>query len=152
MNAIVKPLRVILTGAPESTAFAVELFVRSGDTAVMPIPVVGACLRVGMRPELWHSAMSSMMACHPQNIVFTRGTRDDHRWIIARRGLILNITETLDVEVRLSYDDRTPYWTDTSSDTLSQKLNAAMKICNILSRDAKKHEIPPVYSAFAAYA
>ena len=145
MSQTMKALRIVITGNVEASCAAVEILMRTNEYSLVRIPAVGDCVRAGMRPQLWHTALSSMMHCHPGAMLFTGGQREDHEWIVQRRGLLLNISDRLAVEVSADFDERSPRWGDYSPRSLSDKIRSAIEICNMVSREPKAHTVPPVY-------
>lgn len=145
-----KPVRIVLLGNRRATNDALSILLPQGDFSLIQIPDVGACARINMRAQLWHSACSSIMHCHPGPMIFTGGIREDHEWVQQRRGVMLWVSDSHEIEVFQDFREDSPRWMEYSVSPLADKLASAIRIINMISRENKPHIIPPVYKR-AAY-
>ena len=142
------PLRVIVTGSA-ANAVLDHLILEDG-WAIMPVTPKAAAFRAGVSPDTARHALSSFMRCYPYPILFTGGTSYDHEWLVARRAVILQVEDNMDVHVRASASLSDPYWMDHSKTPFETKMRKALTVVSMITSDFKAHVIPKEYSSLSA--
>jgi hypothetical protein len=121
------PIRVFLSGSSSANTAVLEQLTGAYEFTLIRIPTIGESIVAGVRPELWHSAVAALMACHPGHIVFTGGARHDREWLAAQGASMLYVSDDLVLELISDITKSSTHFTEASDKGLNAKLATALR-------------------------
>lgn len=119
--------RIILSGHNSSICAVLDRLTTQSGATVVRVPTIGDCLASGMKPQLWHSAMAGLMACHPGLIVFVGGIRPDHEWLLNEGATLVHVSDRLNFEVATGFSSDARRWKCESVASLDAKLSSVLE-------------------------